>query len=56
VRRVEEGSINTTRPPYPLAGMARAATAPTPVEPGQLKIEASVTVEYEIRSGQRPHS
>jgi uncharacterized protein YggE len=48
--KVLEGGAVPYRP-HPVPMMAgRAGAAPTPVEPGQLKVEATVTLEYEIES------
>jgi uncharacterized protein YggE len=48
---VSEGGVAVNPPPYPRAGrfaMAEAMTAETPVESGQVGVEASVTLRYRI--------
>lgn len=48
VGKVQEGQISLRRPlPMPMMA-ARAAAEATPVEAGQLKVEATITVEYDI--------
>jgi uncharacterized protein YggE len=57
VRSVSQVAMNSPRPLYAYASLGRAAMAATPVEPGQIKIEASVTVEYQIEpagAGKKP--
>lgn len=48
VRNVSQVAVNVPRPLYAFAGVEKAAMAPTPVEAGEMKVEASITVEYQI--------
>lgn len=48
VKKVNESGVNP-QPPRPLIAM-RAEMAATPVEPGQVKVDASVSVEFKIES------
>ena len=48
VRKVDQVSVNTPRPMEYFGRAARLAVAATPVEPGEMTIEASVTVAYQI--------
>ncbi len=54
VRRVNQEAMNIPRPLSTYSGMARAATAATPVEPGEITVEASITVEYQIGPKDNP--
>ncbi len=46
---VSQVAVNVPRPLHGFAGLERAAMAPTPVQSGQIKVEATVTVEYQIK-------
>jgi uncharacterized protein len=46
VLTAREDSVNVSMPHY--AAMERAAVASTPVEPGEIEIQAGVTVQYRI--------
>ena len=49
VSEVSEGGVNIIPPPpMPMMEMSRAAVTATPVEPGELRVEASVTIRYRI--------
>jgi uncharacterized protein YggE len=49
IARVSEGGAPQPIRPVPMMRMtAMAASAPTPVEPGQLGIDAEVTIEFEL--------
>ncbi len=50
VWKVNQVAINAPRPMYAFGGRARFAAVSTPVEPGQIAIEASVTVTYRIEA------
>lgn len=53
VERVEVGEVGH-RPPMPMARgmvMAEAAMAPTPTEPGQVQVDAMVTIVYRLSGG-----
>ena len=48
---LSEGIVNNRQPIMPMARMAMAemaASAPTPVQPGETKITATVTVQYSV--------
>lgn len=52
IQEVAEGGVNVI-PPQPYAGVRMAAMeASTPVEPGQMRVHASVTLTYRIRQGE----
>jgi uncharacterized protein YggE len=53
VRKVYQVNANPPRPMYGGMALARAAEVSTPVEPGEVKVEASVTVEFQITGGTR---
>ncbi len=48
--KVSEAAINSPRPLYAGRALEKAALAATPVQPGELKVEATVTVEYSIET------
>jgi uncharacterized protein len=52
VRSVSEGGVHVVRPQMMDAGVALAARAGAPIQAGQLQVEASLTVTYNI--GERP--
>ena len=48
VQEVQEGGVNIVQPFMGNAMMARAADASTPVSPGEITVNANVTVRYRI--------
>lgn len=45
---VHEGLVDVVPPPRPMARMALAAEAATPVQPGQVQVQAEVTVRWRV--------
>ena len=49
VHEVQEGGVNVIPPqPHDGAMLARSEAISTPIQPGELKVQASVTVRYRI--------
>ena len=49
IEEVQEGGVHVVPPPRPYGDMMmRAQSAATPVQPGELRVQASVTIRYRI--------
>jgi len=55
VHEIAEGGISVMRPQMQAARVFAAETG-TPVEPGQVKVEATVTIRYRIAGGDKAHN
>ena len=48
IYQVQQGGVGILPPPYPVRTFAMEAGAPTPIFPGEVTVNASVTVTYVI--------
>ena len=49
VYQVQQGGLGVVPPPYPVRGLAMEAASATPIFPGEVTVNASITLTYHIQ-------